>query len=130
MTERVTRKKPPASSRGKNQGKATTKAPSAKGQPTNARQPRRPHNAREAEPFESLPELVERIGNETLTVVRGSGTVRMSRKERSLRLDVEAALKGNVPALKHLLKLMARHPELIAPREMRSIFINGPLARV
>lgn len=91
---------------------------------------RRPHNASSFQ-YTSLEELILEIAAEPRKVMKGGEVTTMSRAERILRTEVEAALGGQVRALAHILKLIAKQPKLArSERPRRTIFINGPLARV
>lgn len=92
---------------------------------------RRPHNKAPAPDIESLEELVAKLAHEPTRVRRNGELVEITEAERMIRLEVDDALKGNIPALKHLIRFMIDHPAIV--RSTRSevwIFINGPLADV
>ena len=98
---------------------------------SSSRNPRRPHNARKAEEFANIAELVRRLAAEKKRVTINGKEVEMSWAERSFRLTVERALAGNRRDLAQLLRLMIEHPSISGSfRERRVIFIRGDLAEV
>ncbi len=91
---------------------------------------RRPHNASSFQ-YTSLDELLLEIAAEPRKVMKGGQVTTMSRAERILRTEIEAALGGQVRALAYLLRLIAKQPKLACSERPRTtIFINGALARV
>ena len=89
----------------------------------------RPHNA--VTPTDhSLKDVVLRIANELHEVSINGEPRTISRAERVFRLTVERAVKGNVRDIAHLLRIIAKNPELAASERTDTIiFINGALAR-
>ena len=92
---------------------------------------RRPHNASRGHQFESLGELVEKIGAETRRVNVDGKEVQMSRAERLARLTIDRAISGDRRDLAQMLRLMIEHPSLSGPgREKIHVIIGGKMAHV
>ena len=93
------------------------------------RRRRKPHNAKTGHEFESLGELVDKLGAEPMRVTLDGEEVEMSWAERSLRVSVDRALAGNRRELALVLELMIKNPEAVA--SVRKVyFVRGALANV
>lgn len=91
---------------------------------------RRPHNAKVLE-FETIADLVKCLGSERKRVALNGEEVEMTWAERSLRLTVDRALKGNRRDLAQLLRLMIKHPQISGPGRMTVVyFFRGALAKI
>jgi hypothetical protein len=91
---------------------------------------RRPHNAKTLE-FDNIGDLVRKLGAEPRRVLMNGKEVEMTAAERSLRLAIDRALKGNVRDLAALLRLMIKYPNVTGPGKLRMIyFVRGALADV
>jgi hypothetical protein len=89
---------------------------------------RRPHNIKVLA-FDTLGELVRHIGAQPRTVTMKGKPVKMTRAERSFRLMLDRALKGNVQDLAEILRLMIKHPQVVGRGRLRQIIvIRGALA--
>ena len=89
----------------------------------------RPHNAKVLE-FATIADLVRYLGAEQKKVTVNGKETKMSWAERSLRLTLDRALKGNVRDIAELLRLMIRHPHVTGRGKVRSlIIIRGALAK-
>jgi hypothetical protein len=119
-------------------GKSKTKssAVNAKGAKPNARRRpagkrRRPHNATRSQNSETIDDLVMKVSQEPRQVMKDGELVKMSRGERNMRAEIDAALKGEVRALNYLLGLMAKYPRSVDRSPLGiDIFINGHLANL
>ena len=87
---------------------------------------RRPHNARPADDYLSLEDLVQKVGSEPRKVMINGELVEMSRCERTLRLVIAKALEGNAREVAQLLRHMLKYPELSKSfKEEFVIIFNG-----
>lgn len=77
---------------------------------------RKPHNARVPR-YASLSDIVEAVGAESRKLPTPDGYTTMTRKERVYRLMIERALRGGVRDLVHLVRLMAKYPNVTVGRE-------------
>jgi hypothetical protein len=91
----------------------------------------RPHNAKTGHEFESLHELVNKLGAEKKLANRDGEVVEMAWAERSFRAMVDRALAGNRRDLAQLLRHMIEHPRVSNRRATRAqYFVRGALAHV
>ena len=85
---------------------------------------RKPHNAKRAPEVESFEDLVANVGAELRRIPSGSGSIEMTRLERTFRLLVERAIEGKARDLAQVLRLMLEHPAVAKSyREEVSIFL-------
>lgn len=82
---------------------------------------RKPHNAPPPPEFESLQDLVKKVGSEIRKASLKGETVEMSRTERTLRLQVDRALSGKTRDLVQILRLMQRHPNITKSYKERTV---------
>ena len=105
---------------------------SSDGQKTSSRfrRGRKPHNANRGLEFANVAELIATIGAEPKRLGVDGQQVEMSWAERSFRLTVDRALKGNRRDLAHLLRLMIKHPSVsVSHRERYVTYMTQTLAR-
>jgi hypothetical protein len=91
---------------------------------------RKPHNV--AVPIDrSLKDIVLRVANERHAVTIDGVTRNISRMERTLRLTVDRAVKGNKKDILRLLQIVAKRPDMAASiRTDTIVFFNGAMAEV
>ncbi len=89
---------------------------------------RRPHNAKVLD-FDTIGDLVRKLGAEPKKVTVDGKEVEMSWAERLLRLTLERALKGNIRDIAQLLRLMIKHPHVTGQGKVRMVyFLSRSLA--
>ena len=87
---------------------------------------RKPHNARPASEYQSVEEIVKRVGSEPRRVRLRGEEVEMSRAERTMRLQVERALEGKVREVAQLVRLMVKYPQIARSYTIKkTVFISG-----
>ena len=92
---------------------------------------RRPHNAKSGHEFESLHELVNKLGAELKLANCNGEVVEMAWAERSFRAMVDRALVGNRRDLAQLLRHMIEHPRLSDRQSVRAhYFVRRFLAEI
>jgi hypothetical protein len=95
-----------------------------------SRKPRKPHNAPSSDEWATLEELLLKVGSERRQVMRQGEVMKMGRTERNIRAEIDAALKGDIRSLNHLLRLLAKYPHSVERKQTIVIELNGALADV
>ena len=85
----------------------------------------KPHNARRPASFMTLEALVTSIAKEPRQVTSNGQVRTMTQAERLLRLRVQAAAKGDRSALRQIIRLMIKYPQVVGDKIVINMFING-----
>ena len=83
---------------------------------------RMPHNAK-VPTYADFGDLVRSVGAAPKSVTINGQEVSMPWSERSMRLSVDRAIKGQTRDLIDLLRLMIKHPQITGPVKTKFIYV-------